>query len=537
MIVDLEKDDLPQQIDADICIIGGGPAGITLALELANTSLDVVLLESGGETYSVRTQALNDGQNVGRDYYMLQHDRVRYLGGTTHHWGGWCVPLTPTDLTTRDWVPNSGWPIAWEELERYYEPAQRHCELDRLSYEPAEWLGDRYPLLDFAADTLENYLYKWSPADPWRPPTHFGKVYRDTLASAPNLRVVLHANLTDFDLNDAVSNVRRVSARTLDGRTLDVQARQFVLAAGGIENPRILLNANRQAPNGLGNDRGLVGRYFMEHMEGLVAHIHFENARDAQWLASYQKRMPENERVSVAAAIRTSPAAQQRLQILNTGMVLQANVDSTSGYVAAKRLATSVLDGRGSDVVADAANVVTDLDEVAKWLYHRQRGTQYEFPVTADPADVWVNAEQSPDPSSRVTLCDDRDELGLRKAALDWRLCEQDKRTLIESVKLLGEELARTRRVRVQMNEWLAADGDDLPDDELVGGHHHMGTTRMADSPEFGVVDADCCVHGIDNLYVAGSSVFPTGGYANPTLTIVALAVRLAGRLQSVSRG
>ena len=245
----------------------------------------------------------------------------------------------------------------------------------------------------------------------------------------------------------------------------------------------------------------------MEHMEGLVARIHFENTRDAQWLASYQKRMPENERVSVAAAIRTSPAAQQRLQILNTGMVLQANVDSTSGYVAAKRLATSVLDGRGSDVVADAANVVTDLDEVAKWLYHRQRGTQYEFPVTTDPADVWVNAEQSPDPSSRVTLCDDRDELGLRKAALDWRLCEQDKRTLIESVKLLGEELARTRRVRVQMNEWLATDGDDLPDDELVGGHHHMGTTRMADSPEFGVVDADCCVHGIDNLYIAGSSV------------------------------
>ena len=533
MLTDLESGDLEASISTDICIIGGGAAGISMALELANKRWDVVLLEAGGENYDVRTQALHDGENVGRDYFQLLHDRVRYLGGTTHHWGGWCVPLTPGDLQTRDWVPNSGWPISWQELDRFYPRAQQLCELDRLDYDPAAWLEPNYPLLPVNEALVEHYLYKWSPADQRRPPTHFGKVYRDALSAAGNVNVVLHANVVDFRCTDAVEHVNSVIARSLDGQQLQVDAKVFVLAAGGMENPRLMLAANKQMPMGLGNGKDLVGRFFMEHLEGVLGHILIDDTNNARWLASYEKRLLENERVNISAAIRTSDKVQAEKRILNAGLVLRSQVDESSGYVSAKRIALS-LQGEGrSDYVRDLTNVLFDLDEVALWIHHRRQGTNYEFPVTKEPVKIWVNSEQAPNPSSRVFLTDELDELGMPRIALDWKLGEIEKHTLRESITVLAGEVARIKDMRVKVKEWLVAEDDEMPTSEITGGHHHMGTTRMSDSPETGVVDPDCRVFGLDNLYVAGSSVFPTGGYANPTLTLVALAVRLASHLDA----
>jgi choline dehydrogenase-like flavoprotein len=533
MIVDLQENALPAEIQADVCIVGGGPAGITLALELAARKQKVILLESGGENYDARTQALYEGENVGREYYPLRHDRIRYLGGTSHHWGGWCVPLTPGDLEVRDWVPYSGWPISWAELAKYYDRAQVWCELDRLEFDPAAWLEPRFPLLPLNGSQLENYLYKWSPADQWRPPTHFGKVYRERLAKAENVQVVLHANVVDIACTENVASVQSVSARTLEGRELKVSASTFVLAAGGLETPRILLAANRQAPAGLGNDNDLVGRFFMEHLEGVLGHILIDDPRQSRWLASYEKRVLQNERVNISAAIRTSAATQASNKLLNTGFVLRSRVDENSGYVSAKRLASGLIDGRSVNLADDVGNVLTDLDEIALWIHHRRQGTHYEFPMTSDPTKIWTNTEQAPNPDSRVYLDDEVDELGIRRIALDWRLGDLERRTLLQSTRILGEEISRLTNMRVKIEDWLLTDDDELPDPEIVGGHHHMGTTRMADSPQTGVVDGNCRIHGIDNLYVAGSSVFPTGGYANPTLTIVALAVRLAEHLDA----
>jgi choline dehydrogenase-like flavoprotein len=533
MISDLETNEHDERLRADVCIVGGGPAGISLALELIDKHIDVVLLESGGENYELPTQALYEGTSVGRDYYQLRYDRVRYFGGSSHHWGGWCVPLVPSDLEERDWVPHSGWPISWEELNQHYDRAQQICELDRLDFDPVAWLASRYPLLPLNNTLLENYLYKWSPDDQWRPPTHFGKVYREQLKSARNVHVVLHANAVDFDCVTDVSHINTVTARSLSGNTLEVDARAFVLAAGGLENPRLLLAANRQAPAGLGNDHDTVGRYFMEHVEGIVGEILIDDAKSAGWLASYEKRIVENERLSVSAAIRPSRQAQQEKQILNAGLVLRSKVDENSGYVSARRIAAAAAGDGESSYLRDLGNVLTDLDEVALWIHHRQRGSQYEFPRTKESAKIWVNGEQAPNPDSRVTLSEDVDELGMRRIELDWRLGSLEKRTLRESAKILGQEVARISDMRVKVREWLFTEHDELPETEILGGHHHMGTTRMSHSPKDGVVDSDCRVHGLDNLYVAGSSVFPTVGYANPTLTIVALAVRLAAKLDT----
>lgn len=533
MISDLEKSDLAETISTDICVIGGGAAGISIAMQLMDKRWDVVVLEAGGETYDARTQALNEGSNVGRDYFPIAYDRVRYLGGTTHHWGGWCVPLTPGDLRQRDWVPHSGWPIRWEELERFYDRAQELCELDRLDYDPAAWLEPDYPLLPLNEALLENYLYKWSPADQWRPPTHFGKVYRDRLSAAKNVNVVLHANVVDIDCVEDVSHVTEVTARSLDGRELAVRAKVFVLAAGGMENPRILLSANRQAPAGLGNDKDLVGRFFMEHVEGIVGHVLVDDSNNARWLASYEKRLLDNERLKISAAMRLTDSEQERRKILNAGLVLRSRIDDDSGYVSARRVASSLLGEGQSDYVRDVGNVITDLDEVALWIHHRLQGTNYEFPVTEEPATIWMNAEQAPNPDSRVTLTDEVDELGMRRLALDWRLGAIEKKTMLESTQALAEEIARIKNMRVKLKEWMFTDDDVIPSDETTGGHHHMGTTRMGSSPQTGVVDENCRVHGLDNFYVAGSSVFPTGGYANPTLTLIALAVRLAAHLDT----
>ena len=534
MIGDLETDEFGPVAEAEVCVLGAGPAGISLALELAEKNRNVILLESGGESYDVRTQGLYDGHNIGREYYNLTYDRVRYLGGTSHHWGGWCVPLRPEDLQERSWVPHSGWPITWGELNKFYGRAQTWCELDRLDYDPRAWLEPDFPLLELDGARLENYLYKWSPADNWRPPTHFGRVYRDRLAAAQNLRTVLHANIVDIECNEGVKHVTTVVARTLDGKELRVSARYFVLATGGLENPRLLLAANKQASAGLGNDQDLVGRYFMEHIEGVVAHILIDDPRRSRWLASYEKRIMPNEHLSISAALRPTFAAQRKKEILNAGLVLRSRVDGNSGYVSAKRIATALAGDGESDYVRDLGNVLTGLDEVALWIHHRRKGTNYEFPRTRDPAKVWVNSEQAPNPESRVALTDQADQLGIPQLSLDWRIGEFEKRTLREASKILAEEIARIKGMRVQLQEWLLAEDSDLPTNEIFGGHHHMGTTRMAQGSSTGVVDPNCRVFGLDNLYIAGSSVFPTVGYANPTLTIVALSVRLADHLDGV---
>jgi len=533
MITDLESDDLPESISADICIIGGGAAGISMAVELAGTRWQVALLEAGGESPDSRTQAIYEGKNVGRDYFPLHAARTRSFGGTTHQWGGWSVPLAPGDLRQRDWVPHSGWPIPWQELERFYDRAQELCEIDRLDFDPHAWLEPNFPLLPIDDSLLEHYLYKWSPADPHRPPTNFGVAYRDHLRDSDNIQVVLHANVIDFQCTESVEHVNTTIARSLAGDTLRVEASVFVLAVGGLETPRLLLSSNSQMPEGLGNQNDLVGRYFMEHLEGIAGHILIDKTNNARWLTSYEKRLLPNERVSVSAALRPSDRIQAEKRILAAALVLRSQTDQQSGYVSAKRIALALRGEEKSRYARDLANVLTDLDEVALWIHHRRKGTNYEFPITKDPVKIWFNSEQAPNPDSRVYLTDDVDELGMRKIALDWQLGALEKKTLREATMIFAGEIGRLKKMRVKLEEWLVAAGDDMPTSKVWGGWHHMGTARMSDSPTTGVVDPDCRVYGLDNFFLAGSAVFPTGGYANPTLTLIALAVRLARHIDA----
>lgn len=504
-------------IEADLCIIGAGAAGITLARELAGSRVKVCLVEAGGLEFEPEGQDIYAGVIIGHPYYGLDGSRLRFFGGTTNHWNGWCAPLQPIDFRVRSWVPHSGWPLTRQDLEPFYRRAQPVCELGPFAYGAEVWRHTGVEPHAFDADEVELCFWQRSP------PTRFGEVYRAELEQARNIQVVLHCNVTNIQTDPSASMVEQLDAQTLDGKRGQIKAKAYVLACGGIENPRLLLVSDTVEPAGLGNRHDLVGRFFMDHPHTEPGVVVTDDARDLKGV--YREYGYEGARLvpSFCAGV----AMQEREQVLNSHAFLYAITDSGVGVRAARELWSEVRRGQVPDDLAEQIwALVRDLDGVAAFGYRRL----IDQPPYASIRSLYfsVRSEQAPNPESRVTLADDRDALGLRRVRLDWRLMEIDQRTVETMTTTLGAEVARLGLGRVRVSDWLL----EWPSD-MRGGSHHLGTTRMAADPRAGVVDADCRVHGVDNLYIAGSSMFPTGGCANPTLTIVALALRLADHLKS----
>lgn len=512
MIRDFLTYDGDGTIHCDVCIAGAGAAGITLALALASHGWHVVLLESGGLEFEPETQDLYAGRNIGRSYFDLDATRLRYLGGSTNHWGGMCAPFDERDFQVRPWVPHSGWPIARADLEPYYPAAHEILDLGPFDYDPARLAST--PLPAFDPGLIVPRVFRFSV-----PATMLGEKYRDALDAAANLAVLLHANLTDIELSRPGGPVEAFLATALDGRHVRIHARGFVIALGGIENARMLLNADRVQPGGIGNDHDLVGRFFMDHPGIAVGSAIIVNQA---WKTAYLQH--RHEGTEIRHAVAPSDAVQADAAILNIaaifGEVWKVR-PYAKGYTALRELKDQLRAWRWPDKLGHHLwQILTDLGGVVEGLQEKMDPTTY----------VTVESEQAPNPDSRVVLEHERDRLGLRRVALDWRLSEIDHRTMRVLAETLGREFGRLEIGRVQLAEWLL-DANGWPDD-LIGGNHHMGTTRMADDPRRGVVDRDCRVFGCANLFVAGSSVFPTSGFANPTVNLVALTLRLADHLQ-----
>jgi choline dehydrogenase-like flavoprotein len=533
-------------VEADLCIVGGGPAGITIARALADGPLSVCLLESGGPEEEEANQALAQGESVGRAYYSLDETRFRVFGGASNRWAGWCRPLDPIDLERRDWVPNSGWPIGWEEFDPYFRQAAELCQLEQLDFDPTHW-PDHIPDLygpDFVGDGIRPTVWQVSP------PTKFGLVYRDELKRARNVEIYLYANVVELESDAAAERVVAVRAACTNGRRFEVRSRAFVLAAGAMETARLLLASNKVNPAGLGNDHDLVGRYFMEHPHVVTGRVRIdqEAASDRAYLpavdralgGAYARVALQRPSGNIKAAYALEPEVQRREGLLNFSAHLTTGSyerrEESDAYHSLKlvvgnlrsprRLAEQIKNrtlpaGLGKHV----KNIVVNLDEAVGTVVKEivQRPTHLE---------LFTQAEQSPNPDSRITLSPEKDPLGMPRIRLDWRLSELDKRSIRRSQQLLGDRLRDAGLGELEPEEWLLTD-DDRWGATLHGGHHHLGTARMHDSPDQGVVDRNGRVHGVDNLYVSDGSVFPTGGYANPLLTIVALSVRSAEHLRA----
>ncbi len=500
--------ELKADVETDVCVIGGGAAGISAALELAGAPMRVTLVEAGGDGLDPDYQEMYRARQVGLRTDPLQHNRWRVFGGTTGHWGGWSRPFDPIDFEKRDWVPHSGWPFGREALEDAYRRASTLCQIPYAYDAKAETAPSDQRLYEHN-EQLENMIFRISP------PTRFGAVYRPELEAADNVDVLLHSSVVDFTLDADKTRIVAARVKTIGGASFVVRAKHFVLAVGAVETARLLLNCTNQHTAGLGNEHDLVGRFFMQHLE----------LRKIRWVAPTPDARGRMKRVTVSEdarlAVRVAPAAQRARKLLNQHFLVGAFADSRSGGVV----------------------------EVMKKRYRRQRDLSqvdraaHELTLDIDGravperamyfADMLERPEQAPNPDSRLTLDEERDALGLRRVVMDWRFTELDKRSLLDTQRLVAESLGARALGRIRC--W--ADGfDPLDTDEhLHGGHHHMGTARMHDDPKRGVVDAQCRVHGVPNLWIAGSATFPTSGYANPTLTIVAMAVRVAAALRAAS--
>jgi choline dehydrogenase-like flavoprotein len=468
---------------ADVAIIGAGAAGLTIARELAGSRLRVLLIESGGREPEDRFQALCRGESVGTPYWPLDANRQRCLGGTTNLWAGWCRPLDDLDLAKRDWVPRSGWPITLASLIPYYRKAQEVCQLGSFDYDISTWERElktqRLPLDEWAVITK---MFQLSP------PTRFGSIYLPVLRRADNVSLIYHATVLEIETAPEANIVTALKVGTLGGRRFRVEARSFVLATGGLENARLLLLSDRHRPVGLGNDNDQVGRYFMEHL-----HFTFGLAI-LRWPRRQLERLYSPDQPRAVARLFAAPELQREHELLNGNVMLYPAI--RAGTARWRRAVRRPLERLHGDVMVRLAHTI----------------------------------EQPPNPASRLTLGAERDAFGLRRIRLDWRVGVAELRTFQRNWSAFGHAIESARLGTVK-----AAPGDDeeeWPPAELQGQRgHHMGTTRMSANSNDGVVDADCRVHGIANLFVAGSSVFPTAGAGTPTLTIVALAIRLAEHL------
>lgn len=498
----------PPQIEADLCIVGGGMAGIALAHRFAGSRLRVALIESGGTAFDADTQRLYAGDLVGLPYFDPTVTRLRFLGGSSNHWTGQTGVLEPHDMQPRAWVPGPAWPIQPDELGKWVSPAARLLQFQGESYDLAElFRAIGLPPSPFAATGLQ--LHAWRHSEP---PLAFAAAYGPALAAAANVQLWLHANVTDIHTGPDARHVTGLALRSLSGQAATLRARAYVLACGGIENPRLLLSATGTMPMGLGNAHDQVGRCFMEHPNVPIATLAPGSLAE---LYPYVTRSPGiGQPTDWRGAISLSATFRAREQCLGATLKLDLPRVGLTGAVRKGGI----------------GHVLRHPGGIGRNLWRHYVDGLIPTPLDLPDQPLVIELEQAPDPDSRITLGEERDALGLRQPLLDWRLGTAERRTAALFATEIAREFGRRGWGRVRRAAWLDAPGAAWPD-ELEGAHHHMGTTRMSTDPRSGVVDPDCRMHGIDNLYIAGCSVFPTGGYVNPSLTILALALRLGEHL------
>lgn len=467
----------------DVCICGAGPAGITIARKLAQQGKMVALFEGGGFEFTEQSQDAYAGKSIGMQYYEgLQYNRLRFLGGTSNHWAGRCSFFDDVDFEQRSYLGMPGWPIQREEVLKHFDEAAEILDISREGFAKTQdmhWSGANFRKSDYTLST----------------PTRFASKYHDELKKSSQIDVYVNANLVDIQLNSALDTVVHYELMNYKKQKFIFTGTQYVLALGAIENARLLLNCNKQIVTGLGNQSDMVGRCFMEHLNIQLGRF-VANHSDV-WKSGGFDLNPRSEFI-------------RKLNIGNSVISFGIN----NGIVSYGRLAS--FKTALKEMLCQSASLSDFSRKIS------------DFNCTGDGV-ISTLMEQAPNRNSRVKLGNDKDYFGLRRVILDWQLAEQDYKTIHVLGVEVAKEMAKTGLARVNVHDAILTNSNKLPE---VGAHaHHLGTTRMADNPKHGVVDQDSKLHGTKNMYIAGSSVFSTGGGCNPTFTITMLALKLANHL------
>jgi choline dehydrogenase-like flavoprotein len=539
MIYDCEAITQNDIKDSVVSIIGAGIAGITLALELEKIGFTVNLLEGGGLEFESDSHSLYRGNQSGREYYDLDASRVRMFGGTSTHWAGNCRELSAIDFKPRDWIDNSGWPISYAELKPYYAKASTYLQLDtRRNNLPSNW-SEQAMSVPVNSELSELFVTQFSPIGPDKPfftALNFGKEYKSRIEKSKLINLFLHANVTCLNGDTSGEQVKSIQVKTFTGKSFNFKSVYFILATGGIENARLLLISNQANKVGLGISQENVGRYFMEHAEVKIGHM-LASQTD---LSVYDMFLTPLNRVNAnkSTQFRTkvyytfNEDVQKSNRLLSTKISLNRDDVQSSlkskGFNSFRRLYNDMKNGVFTDGFPyHLRNVIVDIDDVAKGLKDKITAKEPKLNLF----NVQLQTEHEPQRTNRVTLIDEKDKLGMPKVNLHWSLSKNDYRSIRVAADLIAREFgaAGVGRMKITIPE-----NDEQLENEIKGAWHHMGTTRMGVSEKNAVVDLNCKVFGVSNLFIAGSSVFPTGGHSVPTFTIAALAVRLAQHLKDI---
>lgn len=529
-------------VKADVCIVGAGAAGVSLALSLSGRGLKILLLESGFEFVDDKTQDLYAGEVADEKLHSPPDKyRQRRFGGSTTIWGGRCMPFDPIDFEQRDYVPQSGWPIGYQDLAPYYQQANKLLEAGVYEYD-ADKVFDteqQAAIKGFKSDILKtNNLERFSC------PTNVGDRYKQRLVLAKDVEVLLGANCTGIRLDQAGAHVNHLDIASLEGIKASVTAKKIILATGGIETTRLLLASNDICKNGIGNGHDLVGRYYQCHIAGnlgkltvLGATSNVRHGYEVSPEGVYCRR-----RFALTADTQKKIGAGNMVARLHFPKIVDPShkIGVLSGLFLAKNFISyeygkRLKDGQSSlgIYLKHFANIILDPIDTVKFLYHwitKRTLAKRKFPsvILSNKSNQFtfeIHSEQYPNPNSRITLISDTDIFGMPKVKVDWQYLPEDIESVRRSLKLFMQEINQSGLATFEFN-------DDQLEEDLTRfgayGGHHIGTTRMGNAAETSVVDADCKLHNIDNLYIASASVFPTSSQANPTLTIVAMSLRLA---------
>ena len=544
----IQADSIPKDshITTDVCIIGSGAAGIPLAMNLSGKGFKILILESGQFKADSETQKLYEGEVADESLHSPPDKyRQRRFGGSTAIWGGRCMPFDSIDFEQRDHVPMSGWPITYKDLEPYYVQANDLLEAGEFLYD-ADLLfnPEKKPMFKgFKSEYLQtNSLERFSC------PTNMAARYSRRLDLAEDIQVILGANCNQININPDGKKVDSVNVATLKGNHFVVSGRVFVLATGGIETPRLLLASNDVIACGIGNEHDLVGRYYQCHLAGNIGKLTINGALE-NVRHNYEV---SQDGIYCRRRLRLSDVAQNQVGLLN--MVARLHFSSIvdpihrSGVLSGLFFARNFISYEYSKRLNDGAkhtlslyfkhllNIMRDpfdtLGFLSHWLRKRSLADR-KFPSVilknkTNRFSLEVHGEQCPNYFSRISLLNSVDQLGMPKVKVDWRYSDQDIDSVRRTLNIFAQEISNSGIGVYEFNQ------DTLEKDLLrfgAYGGHHIGTTRMGLNPETSVVDMNCRIHSVDNLYVAGSAVFPTSSQANPTLTITAIALRLSDHI------
>lgn len=547
MIVDGSRVDPETELQADVAVIGAGAAGIPLTAELERAGVSVILIESGGVKPSADASDLSKGDVSDPRHGPLHRYRQRVFGGTTRVWGGRVAPLDDHDFESRAAVGSSGWPISKTELNGDYRTAHTYVQAGSFAYGPADsGLAGPSP----GSDAVELASRSFHQDMLWRfsPPVDLGRQWRREFTRSPTVTVLLNTTCVGLETGTTGERVDRCLVRSLEGTSFTVAASIVVVAGGGLETTRLLLaSASERHPDGIGNHSGHLGRYYLSHLTGNFGPFEWRGRRRLLG-ATYER---DRDGIYVRRTLSLRPFRQREEGLLNFRAIVapppmsdpsHRNAVLSAGYLAKRYFLRRIPPeydaayGREStgriraEHLRNVVRGIPDLVTFAPWwlanrIVPRRKIPSIEVDTDAPTFYLHFDAEQRPLRDSTVTLAPDRDALGVPRIVVDWRVHDDDLLSLVRSYQFLAYELAEADIANSrERSEGLA---DRLASDLGVGSHH-IGTTRMASSPGKGVTDPECRIHGVRNLFVASSSVFPTAGVANPTLTIVALSVRVA---------